>query len=132
MNKNAATCERSFRVVLVDETSCWRKGAFDGESTKVFGRYLYDPELHVYCCEMTPSYEMHFLGSELNRETTEEENERLLEGDSQSDGRDVVYMHVSYISMLPYGEIKAETLGKAFESARENLIDCNKNEGAAA
>jgi len=117
---------KKFRVVDLDETCYWKEGLFKGEDTKVLSRYLYDPESHTYCCSLTPTYEMHFMKSSLNREETDRESCILMDGDSQQE--QVCYMEIYSIKCLPYGIIEAESIEDAIEYALGNYIECDKKD----
>jgi len=48
-----------FRVVAIDETEHWSDDI--KAQGKVWGVYLVDMNRYTYCCELTPSLELHFL-----------------------------------------------------------------------
>jgi hypothetical protein len=99
------------KIVLLDETEYWRKDIVSA-AKKIFGVYYFDPNSVTHCCELTPSYELHFLQSvpQLLPDTTdlkEELFDNIEEGDWN--GRDAVsYFHCSNIDKLP--ELKRGTL----------------------
>ena len=49
------------RLVYLDETEYWQEDIvkFAG---RIAGVYLYNAHLQTFCCEITPSYEMHLVG----------------------------------------------------------------------
>ena len=50
------------RLLYVDETDDFTDEALKTAAERIYGLYLYDVHLHVHCCEITPSYEMTFVG----------------------------------------------------------------------
>lgn len=50
-----------WRLFFRDETEYWPEIEAKGDLC-VIAVYLFDANSHVYCCEMTPSYEMHEVG----------------------------------------------------------------------
>lgn len=97
-NTNAATTlpvKPRLRVVRIDETRNWNE-AITSVVGRIWGVYVYDAERHVYCCELTPSRELRFVGSTWEKSPEDdEENERIAaviaENDAWSD--DVIYVH---------------------------------------
>lgn len=48
-----------FNWIALDETEYWYFSRDDFTlPDRVYGVYIYDPEKHVHCCELTPSYEL--------------------------------------------------------------------------
>jgi hypothetical protein len=92
-----------FRVLIRDETSYWLDEALVQRcGGKIMGVYYFDANRAVYCCEMTPSYEMEFMESiplvqsQDDRESDKVQME-LMTGDAQSDG--VRYIHCHEINL---------------------------------
>jgi hypothetical protein len=55
--------------VRIDETDNWDPAYLAKHHIRrVFGVYQYDPKSSVYCCELTPSYELELLGSQAEYE----------------------------------------------------------------
>ncbi len=86
-----------WRWIALDETAYWDGDPeFAAKCGKIFGIYIFDASLRVYCCEMTPSYELYFLRSEPLR-VPEDDAERealdevIREGDTDTDP--VSYIH---------------------------------------
>lgn len=94
-----------YRVVALDESYGCEHAFLERCGGKVWGIYFYDESRHVYCCEITPSYELHFLGLEAERIPDDDEDAReaqydeLMEAGSQQDP--VSYMWTSNIDRLP-------------------------------
>lgn len=49
------------RLAYFDETEYWAEDIVS-HAGRVAGLYVYDANLRVFCCEMTPSREMHLAG----------------------------------------------------------------------
>jgi hypothetical protein len=49
------------RLVYLDETADWAPD-IEHAAGCIAGLYVYDARLHVCCCEITPSYELHLAG----------------------------------------------------------------------
>jgi len=83
----------SFRFVKIDETEHWNPEFVNsmGEGTKIIATYAYDETDRTFCCELSPSHWMEYLGTDFfpGRELTDEENEeaygKILEGESSDD-----------------------------------------------
>ena len=73
-----------FKVVRINETSNWREDIAK-KAGKIFGIYLYDESRTVNCCEVTPSYEMHFLNS-MAENISDDDEEREILFDEISEG----------------------------------------------
>jgi hypothetical protein len=99
-----------FKVVKIDETKNWREDIVE-KSGKIFGIYLYDESRQTRCCEITPSYEMHFLNS-MSENHIEDEEEREILFDEISEGdihtERVSYFHVSSIDKLSGKNVYSE------------------------
>lgn len=135
-------------VVKIDETADWESGGLldtlDGEC-KMFGVYIYDANRHVHCCELTPSYELHFLETQpSNPPENEWDYDKFMDEINSADagGEDVRYMHVSSVDRMPevpengalqagrfvlssqepWGETSDEAIEEALEWARCNSV----------
>lgn len=66
-------------LVKVDERGFWNGDEILGRTTDIHGVYAFDRNLHVHICSLTPTYEMHFLGTdyEETEDLSEEEREGL-------------------------------------------------------
>ena len=65
-----------FNIVAIDET-CFLSDDAKKECGKYYGIYLYNPEEHVYCCEITPSYHMVSVGFETEKSLLLDDGETL-------------------------------------------------------
>lgn len=51
----------SLRLAYIDETEYWARGIANAAG-RIAGLYVYNANLRVYCCELTPSYELRLAG----------------------------------------------------------------------
>jgi hypothetical protein len=96
-------------IYFVDETANWSPEIVERAGGKILGVYWYNANLVVHCCELTGSYELHFIESivvpPLPCDTIEQERERdaveeeIRDGNRYSDG--VVYYHCHDIDRVP-------------------------------
>ena len=102
---NADVVLPEIRVVKADETLNCMDPFVLRHAKRIFGVYVYDYRLHVHCCEMTASYELHFIESQADYadDLPEKLRERLLdslmEGDRETPP--VCYMHVYHVDGFP-------------------------------
>jgi len=89
--------ERKVRVVALDETYGLDE-AVKAKTGRLLTLYVYDPELGVHCCEVTPSHEL--VPFEF---VTENEIDDDLHGDLMVSMNEepAVYMHCSVLQRLP-------------------------------
>lgn len=92
-----------FKYVKINETQYWNKDllAKFGEGTKVVSTYAYDDNERTFCCELTPSFWLEYLGNDIvpGRDLSEEEYEEVhtLMLENHDDGH---YRHCSAVSSL--------------------------------
>ena len=117
------------RVVPMDDTKYWTvPNTPDG--CKFISVYAYDDTKGVYCCEITPSRELHFLGT-IPTIVPENDTERetfldiIMENDNQSEP--ITYIHCSSVDNWKYiksvfddGETEDENLENTKEDFRCN------------
>jgi hypothetical protein len=80
-----------FRVFKTETTRYWRKD-IRRKAGKLFAVYLFDANRHVHACELTPSYEMHYVGPTWTNSVGDRMSETIREGDADTDL--VSYYHV--------------------------------------
>ncbi len=70
-----------WKLMKIDDTRYWDKDfvARVGKDAKFFSLYVYDEMVRTHCCELTPSYFLEFIGTEITGydEHTEEEWEDI-------------------------------------------------------
>lgn len=82
------------RIIAFNETKCWNITL--PENCMMLFVYAYDDTKVTYCCEITPSRELHFLGT-IPTEVPDGEEERekfldqIMEGDRQAES--IAYCH---------------------------------------
>jgi hypothetical protein len=61
LNDNRPEIVPDFRIIRFNETEYWNGAGFVHRAGgKIWGVYYFDANRRVYCCEMTPSYELWF------------------------------------------------------------------------
>jgi hypothetical protein len=105
-----------FRVFKTETTRYWRKD-IRRKAGKLFAVYLFDANRHVHACELTPSYEMHYVGPTWTNSVGDRMSETIREGDADTDL--VSYYHVRGID----GDHDA-AYAEALETEMEHLR-CN-------
>ena len=93
-----------FKVVCLEET----QGYTDKDIVKLAGKihavFLYDKSRATHCCEVTPSYELHYLKSVtsecIDDEVTAEEVEEHIR-DANAHRESVQYVHCRSIDKVP-------------------------------
>lgn len=91
------------KVLQLDETGYWAPSIAE-RAGKIIGVYLYHDDLHVHCCELTPSYELHFVGSFYTASNLEEDEWEKLDEEIREGNVDqelVTYMHCSRVDAMP-------------------------------
>lgn len=88
-------------VVMIDETDYWRP--FDPDcpdyirnSGRIFCAYLVDLMKAVHCCELTPSFELHQIGSIPEKRPTDPDAQEMQSNflhDGDMGCEQVTYMH---------------------------------------
>jgi len=89
-----------WRYIAIDETQHWCDAEIVEACKRLFGIYVFDARSYVYCCEITPSFELHFLRNE-SLEVPEEQSERVYDAltEAGAGGDDVHYRHVRSIDV---------------------------------
>ena len=119
-------------VIAIDETRYWSEDIV-AKAGRLYGIYLYDANRHVYCCEITPSYELELIETVWTHNT---QNERLqmdvLEGDAQNEK--VCYYHCSGVNhwddkwkqTLTNHDVEYEEVddtGKVWDQLRDDMME---------
>lgn len=96
-------------IVLIEETDSWCAEIRE-KAGRLFVVYIFDKRRHVHACELTPSYELHFLKTIYSREFPYSENyeneierdnleNKIIDGNRET--QDIQYYHVSDIDHRP-------------------------------
>ena len=83
-----------FRVILIDETEHWTP-ELQAKCGKIYTVCLYDNNVDVYCCELTPSKELHPIGYHTENAIDDETDEILRDTFAR------VEESVKYMKLLP-------------------------------
>jgi len=118
-----------FKAVKINETQHWNeKFRKDYGIKALFGVYVFDSESHTHCCELTPSYEMHFVHTqpdwhgELTEEQREDMYEQITEGDNYAN-EPVTYMHCSSVDRFDTIDLPGfEEIDEAVEYCQGNWV----------
>lgn len=86
--------EKTFRVVALNE-SYGLSDEIKEKTGELYTCYVFDPELRVHCCEMTPSHELVRFDFYTEKEIDDE-----LHSDLLSTEDNVVYMHCHSIRAM--------------------------------
>jgi hypothetical protein len=57
------TVKPDWYLVKIDERRHWRED-IQAQTKEMYGVYAFDRNRHVHCCELTPSYELHFIAND--------------------------------------------------------------------
>jgi hypothetical protein len=96
-------CRPDWRAIAFDETRYWNLREEDRPYVaRILGVYFYDAREYTYCCELTPSYYLRFLGHEVvtTDDANDDDREALWERYASEPGEDC-YMHVRDVTALP-------------------------------
>lgn len=99
----------SILAVRMDETEYWVDAFLKKYQIKrVWAVYVYNQNHHTHCCEITPSYELHFVEYQFEYEDGVEHPDALIDeidGErykAQADAEPVSYYHTHVIDRIPY------------------------------
>lgn len=84
-----------FKVCRIDETKYYTNEELIKKAGKIWAVFIYDSAAYTRCCEITPSYELHYVYSTTEHHLTDEDDELLTEANIH---RELVeYNHVHNI-----------------------------------
>ena len=101
-----------WQLVRLDERHYWNDHNADSKfllthTEAFYGLYVFDANLHVHCCSLTPTYELHAVGhdfslNEAGHELDDEGRERLhdVADDRSFFDEPCIYMNVSDIERM--------------------------------
>ena len=117
-----------FRIYKQETTEHWSED-IRSRAARLFGVYLFDVNRHVHCCELTPSFEMNYLGPTWTGSIEDDEArqslfEDILEGDAETDL--VRYVHVGSVKVD-----ECEEIGTSDESWARFLEEAGGDEEEA-
>lgn len=87
----------TWRIIALDERTYWSQDILSLVD-HARGLYLYDDELHVYCCSMMPTYELHRVGTELWPRAGISDAQRELLADAEI-ASDAASEHTCYVGI---------------------------------
>lgn len=115
---------RDWRMLKLDERQHWHPDV-QAQTTAIWGVYAYDRNTHVHVCELTPSYELYWIGIdyiEIDGLTDEQRSELNETIDCYHDSEPVIYMHVSDVDAIVASEpeiAKTVDVGEEIAEAEE-------------
>ncbi len=69
---NKELIEPRFRVARIEETQHYTDPKLTNAAGKIYAIFLYDQSRQTFCCELTPSYELHYIDT-VTEERVEDE-----------------------------------------------------------
>jgi hypothetical protein len=94
--------EPDWCLIKMDERHHWRDDI--QEKTKaIWAVYAFDRNSRTFCCELTPSYELHFIAcdeepiDDISDDDRDELSEDIMRGTHDYFDQAVTYMHVSVV-----------------------------------
>ena len=115
-----------FKAFKVDETHHWNIPEMK-ETGKIYGVYLFDPEVSVRCCEITPSFECYKIESILIDNAISEDEYNMISNIILENDyfEDVSYFHCSFVNSLELETVENdwfENIDDAIEYCKGNSI----------
>jgi len=115
-----------FRYIKIDETKYWDQNFVARlKGNRLIATYIFDATERTYCCEITPSYFMRYVNTEVvgsnydfNDEEWNEINDIIFEGEYQSDNDH--YRHCSSVKDSILFDTNAEEIEEAIEEFQAN------------
>jgi len=103
-----------FAIIIIDETDMWAEH-IQKRAGRLFGIYLANLNEQTYCCELTPSYECHWVKADYTVSPDEKETEALKDDVLMASGTNepVSYFYKQLVDSFPN-----KTLGE-FPSVEE-------------
>lgn len=127
--------KKQWRAVALDETGDWNREYDEGRlmrlCKKIYTVYVYNPNVAVHCCEITPSYEMQFMGYvpiydyyELTDEDRDYVFDEILEATSSTyNDRPFIYVWCHNAEAIPHILLGPETTMPLKEVSAKDLED---------
>lgn len=122
----------AWTIVAIDETHYWSEDII-AKAGKLYGVYLYDANRPVYCCELTPSYELHLIETVWTHNTQDERLQMdVLEGDAQNGQvcyyhcRDINHKDAKWKESLTRHDEEYEEIddtGKVWDGLLEDMLE---------
>ena len=107
------------RLVYLDESDCWVTKV-TRHAGRIAGLYLYDANLHVCCCEITPSYALHLVGYLAERTVSAAVQQQMQACTEQG--------HVSYLhcgQVAAFRRVRRRAGGRAIDPFVAGRMPCS-------
>lgn len=95
-----------FALIIIDETDMWAEHIQD-RAGRLFGIYLANLHENTFCCELTPSYELHWVKADYTISPDDEKEAETLFDDvlqASANNEPVSYFHTRLINSFPTKE----------------------------
>lgn len=121
-----------WHLLRIDDTAAWCDSV-RARAARVWTVYAYRPGERTHCCELAPSYALHYLGdvAEPREDLDEADREALYEdvlvGGAQSEA--IQYMHCSAVDAIPL--VQLADRGAVAEARRVDMGEFDEDDGEA-
>jgi len=88
-----------FKVVCLEETQHYTDKDLVSKCGKIRAVFVYDKSRVTHCCEVTPSYELHYIGSSPDEVIDDEAYELLQEANIHQEA--IQYVHCATVDAIP-------------------------------
>lgn len=89
----------NWKIVAIEQTSYWNPEIVE-KTGRLFGTFLFDASRQVHCCELTPSYEMHFIET-LAENMIDDETDAMIRDADIVGQNEVEYWHCHSVDSWP-------------------------------
>jgi len=89
----------NFRVVKIDETKYYTDPELVKAAGKIYAVFIYDSNRQVFLCELTPSYEFHYVESTTEESLSDEHYDNLMEANRHRESSE--YHHTAFAATIP-------------------------------
>ena len=120
--------KKQWRAIALDETEYWIDERLRKLCDKIYGVYAYNPNVAVHCCEITPSYELMWIGTvpcydygKLTEEDRDYVFDTILEGERYQEP--FIYMHCEQVEKHKHILLGPETTLPKKEMSDKDLED---------
>jgi len=124
-------------AIEFDETGYWNEDFLEKYGIeKVRAVYVYNENLYVHCCEITPSYELWFINDyPVMKSEADTGREEAWEAVMEASTEPVEYHHVQHLDRIPFGEHKkrmwSENIKRdEYDEHRDDAIESERCNGS--
>lgn len=107
------------KLIKFDNTKYWTESIKDElKDGKIYDVYIYNPEIHVHCCELTPSYELYFVDFSIECDESLPDDFYELVNECRDDS--VIYIPVKNYKNVIDIDLDCETIDEVIDKIRSN------------